>query len=114
MAKPNPISAIAVRSQDIIVRSRLSRVRIQPKWLSVVTLTSTRFALGLCLQLPCLVLLPVAHVPLDVSSSLPHPEPLEFVTKTNAAHPRGRFARAAGAPTWSRLARIAGRGPVFG
>jgi hypothetical protein len=31
IAKPKPISAVAVRSHDIMVRSGLSRVRIQPK-----------------------------------------------------------------------------------
>jgi hypothetical protein len=46
MAKPKPISAVAVRSHDIIVRSRLRRVRIQPKWLSAVALTSNLPALG--------------------------------------------------------------------
>src|SRR5689334_11951089 len=40
MAKPKPISATAVRCQDIIVRSTLRRVRTQAKWLSAVTLTS--------------------------------------------------------------------------
>jgi hypothetical protein len=40
IAKPTPISALAVRHQDIIVFSRLSLVRIQPKWLSALTLTS--------------------------------------------------------------------------
>src|SRR5262249_32302029 len=42
MAKPKPISAVAVRCHDIIVRSTLRRVRIQPKWLSAVALTSNR------------------------------------------------------------------------
>ena len=36
----------AVRIHDIIVRSRLKRVRIQPKWLSAVTLTSNLSAWG--------------------------------------------------------------------
>jgi hypothetical protein len=40
MTKPKPISAVAVRSHAIIVRSTLSRVRSQPKWLSAITLTS--------------------------------------------------------------------------
>src|SRR5689334_11872629 len=44
IAKPKPIRAVAVRIHDINVRSRLSRVRIQPKWLSAVTLTSKRSA----------------------------------------------------------------------
>src|SRR5580692_3080958 len=46
IAKPKPISATAVRIHDIIVRSMLRRVRIQPKWLSEVTLTSNLSALG--------------------------------------------------------------------
>src|SRR6476660_1692698 len=46
IAKPKPISATAVRIHDIIVRSMLRRVRIQPKWLSEVTLTSNLPALG--------------------------------------------------------------------
>src|SRR5271170_5906151 len=46
IAKPKPISAVAVRSQDIMVRSRLNRVRIQLKWLSEVTLTSNLTALS--------------------------------------------------------------------
>jgi hypothetical protein len=48
IAKPKPIRAVAVRNQAIIVRSTLRRVRIQPKWLSEVTLTSNRAALGAC------------------------------------------------------------------
>jgi hypothetical protein len=31
IVKPNPISAVAVRTHDIIVRSTLSRVRSQEK-----------------------------------------------------------------------------------
>ena len=46
IAKPKPISAVAVRIHDIIVRSMLRRVRIQLKWLSEVTLTSNLPALG--------------------------------------------------------------------
>src|SRR6185312_3602566 len=46
IAKPQPISATAVRIHDIIVRSMLRRVRIQLKWLSEVTLTSNLPALG--------------------------------------------------------------------
>src|SRR5580704_19671598 len=46
IAKPKPISDTAVRIHDIIVRSRLRRVRIQLKWLSAVTLTSNLSALG--------------------------------------------------------------------
>src|SRR5215831_8027651 len=46
IAKPKPISATAVRSHDIIVRSRLRRVRTQAKWLSAVTLTSNLPVLG--------------------------------------------------------------------
>src|SRR6185312_11944891 len=42
IAKPKPIRETAVRSHDIIVRSTLSRVRIQPKWVSAVTRTSSR------------------------------------------------------------------------
>jgi hypothetical protein len=38
--KPKPISATEVRTHDIIVRSTLKRVRIHPKWLSEVGLTS--------------------------------------------------------------------------
>src|SRR5262245_29303964 len=41
IVKPNPISATEVRTHDIIVRSRLRRVRIHAKWLSEVTLTSS-------------------------------------------------------------------------
>src|ERR1700750_1786627 len=44
IAKPKPISETAVRIQDIIVRSTLSRVRSQPKCVSAVTLTSNRSA----------------------------------------------------------------------
>jgi hypothetical protein len=40
IANPNPISETAVRIHDIMVRSTLSRVRSQPKWVSAVTLTS--------------------------------------------------------------------------
>jgi len=40
-----PISAVAVRCHDLIVRSTLRRVRIQPKWLSAVALTSNLPAL---------------------------------------------------------------------
>src|SRR6266436_7084699 len=46
IAKPKPISPTAVRIHDIIVRSTLRRVRIQPKWVSAVTLTSNLPALG--------------------------------------------------------------------
>src|SRR3984893_16309464 len=46
IAKPKPISATAVRCHDIIVRSRLRRVRTQAKWLSAVTRTSNLPALG--------------------------------------------------------------------
>ena len=46
IAKPKPISETAVRIHDIIVRSTLSRVRSQAKWLSAVTLTSNLPALG--------------------------------------------------------------------
>ena len=42
MAKPKPIKAVAVRSHDIMVRSRLRRVRTQLKWLSDVALTVNR------------------------------------------------------------------------
>jgi hypothetical protein len=40
MVKPKPISETAVLIQDIIVRSTLSLVRSQPKWVSAVALTS--------------------------------------------------------------------------
>src|ERR1700674_2155630 len=46
IANPKPISATAVRCQDIIVRSSARRVRTQAKWLSAVTLTSNLPALG--------------------------------------------------------------------
>ena len=63
MAKPKPISAVAVRSQDIIVRSRLRRVRIQLKWLSDVVLTSNRPALGAACE--SLMLVAFSLAPLD-------------------------------------------------
>ena len=39
---PKAIRAVAVRNHDIMVRSRLRRVRSQLKWLSDVTLTVNR------------------------------------------------------------------------
>src|SRR5262249_29914349 len=41
IVKPKPISATEVRTHDIIVRSRLKRVRIHEKWLSDVGRTSS-------------------------------------------------------------------------
>src|SRR5262245_31815881 len=52
MVKPKPISAVAVRTHDMRVRSTLRRVRSHAKWLSEVTRTSKRSAppsgLGSC------------------------------------------------------------------
>src|SRR5271169_4628097 len=42
MVNPNPISATAVRTHAMSVRSSAMRVRIQAKWLSDVTCTSKR------------------------------------------------------------------------
>jgi hypothetical protein len=49
MVKPNPIRAVAVRTQDIRVRSTLIRVRSQEKWVSFwcTTLGLTNGVLGL-------------------------------------------------------------------
>ena len=40
IANPKPIGAVAVRNDDIIVRSKARWMRTQPKWLSEVVLTS--------------------------------------------------------------------------
>lgn len=44
IVKPKPSKAMAVRSHERSVRSRLSRVRIHEKWLSAVVRTSNRCA----------------------------------------------------------------------
>jgi len=44
IVKPKPSKAMAVRSHERSVRSRLSRVRIHEKWLSLVVRTSNRCA----------------------------------------------------------------------
>src|SRR5215813_2065199 len=65
MAKPKPIRATAVRCQDIIVRSRLKRVRTQAKWLSAVTLTSNLLAL----EAACESVMPAPFLITDVPRS---------------------------------------------
>src|ERR1700730_15602970 len=84
IAKPKPISATAVRSHDIIVRSRLKRVRTQAKWLSAVTLTSNLPAFAAVRESDMLnALLPTVHVCALTRSGLERRPPATGATKAN-------------------------------
>jgi|SRR5580693_1839753 hypothetical protein len=84
IANPKPISATAVRCHDIIVRSRLRRVRIQAKWLSAVTLISNLPAFGVVRESDMLnVLLPTVHACALARSGLERRPPATGARKAN-------------------------------
>ena len=94
IAKPKPISETAVRSHDIMVRSRLSRVRTQAMWLSAVTLTSN-------LPAPALGLAPLMPNPGRVGgpTRAPGMPPLKIEVQPRVVQPRVGTRRSLG-PGW--------------